>query len=62
MLRWIFWILIIIWLFSKIKNLLTDKTDRMNDDRELKNKNTPPAESKKIKNDAGDYVDYEEVK
>ncbi len=62
MLRWIFWILIIVWLFSKIKNLLTDKTESMNDDRELKNKNTPPAEDKKIKNGAGDYIDYEEVK
>ncbi len=62
MLRWIFWTLIIIWLLSKIKNLFTDKTESMNNDRELKNKNTHPAETKKIKNDAGDYVDYEEIK
>jgi hypothetical protein len=62
MLRWIFWILILFWLFSKIKYLFVE------DEEQGEKSNTPRLDMsdtssapKKLKNDAGDYIDYEEI-
>lgn len=59
MLRWILWILIILWLLSKWRFLFKA------DSRQKPSEQNPPAnpftETKHLKNDAGDYVDYEEL-
>lgn len=65
MLRWIFWILIIFWLLSKIKSLFNTTTEQKNnyenkqeDEHSFHEKNNI---GKKLKNDAGEYVDFEEA-
>lgn len=58
MIRWIFWILIAIWLLSKLKYLFADNMPENN------NENTDFKQNdkrKQLKNDAGDYADYEEL-
>lgn len=59
MLRWILWILIIFWLLSKLKFLFKD--DPPEKTPAQKPPATPFTKSKNLKNDAGDYVDYEEL-
>lgn len=61
LLRWIFWILVVLWLFFKLKHLFeNDKTqNQINDDIK---KNNHTHENKILKNDAGEYVDFEEIK
>jgi len=62
MLRWIFWILILLWLFSKIKYLFVEDEEQgeKSDTQHLGTSGTSSA-PKKLKNDAGDYIDYEEI-
>ncbi len=68
MLRWIFWILIIIWLISKIKSIFEENTSKRNDAQykdytpKHNSSGTTNHVNKKLKNDAGEYVDYEELK
>lgn len=59
MLRWILWILIILWLLSKCRFLF--KTNSRQKPSEQNPSPNPFTGSKQLKNDAGDYVDYEEL-
>ncbi|MCX7729215.1 MAG: hypothetical protein N2203_07075 [Bacteroidia bacterium] len=63
MIKWIFWIIIIWWLLSKVKFVFNTENDTINK-RPDKNPNqfkSTNNQNKKLKQDAGDYVDYEEV-
>jgi len=62
MLRWIFWILILFWLFSKIKHLFVENEEQgEKTDTQYLDTNDTSSAPKKLKNDAGDYIDYEEI-
>lgn len=63
MLRWIFWILILFWLFSKIKYLFVENEEQKEkSDTQSLDTTDKSFIPKKLKNDAGDYIDYEEIK
>lgn len=63
MFRWIFWILIILWILTKLKYLFEDKTETEPSHQQHSDNFTHSQQSqKRLKNEAGDYVDYEEMK
>lgn len=64
MLKWIFWLIILWWLLSKLmadtkKNNATNEYNT--DDKSSFKPNHSDIKNKHLKNDAGDYVDYEEI-
>lgn len=62
MIRWIFWIIIILWLLSKLKFLFASEATADNHQKYSDNARHHSNKDKQLKNDAGDYVDYEEMK
>ncbi|GAB4447217.1 MAG: hypothetical protein OHK0036_01240 [Bacteroidia bacterium] len=64
MFRWIFWILIILWVLTKLKYLFEDKTETKSSNHQHSSDNFSHSQQsqKRLKNEAGDYVDYEEMK
>lgn len=67
-LRFIFWILIILWIFNKLRNILSDEQPsdktfyKRNNDYTTNDNIKETSNNKTLKNNAGDYVDYEEIK
>lgn len=60
MLKWIFWIIVVWWLLSKLAD--TKKNNRTNEyNADDKSSFKPQTPNKHLKKDAGDYVDYEEI-
>ncbi len=68
MLRWILWTLIIIWLLSKLKDWFGNSSQSQNtthnNTSHSQNQSTTEQSdnSKKLKDNAGEYVDYEDMK
>jgi len=63
MIRWIFWILVIFWLASKLKYLFADNDSNDSENIDYsKTKHSDNISNKKLSDNAGDYVDYEEIK
>lgn len=60
MIRWIFWLLIIFWLLSKLKYLFSND-EPLNNTNHTTQKNFSTNSNKKLKDDAGEYIDYEEI-
>lgn len=63
MIRWLLWLCIIIWLFSKLKKLFFSDETLLdaNNYADYTNKKTK-IKNKHLKENAGDYVEYEEIK
>lgn len=63
MLRWIFWILIALWILSKLKFIL--KTEERKDTNHQSRENNVSHDKanidKKLKQNAGEYIDYEDL-
>jgi hypothetical protein len=63
MMKWIFWLIVVWWLLSKLinENKKNNVSSKYNQDDDGFSKFKNSHKNKHLKEDAGDYVDYEEI-